>query len=115
MVEVIVNLLLNALDASTTGTEILVVARPGASGGAELSVRDFGCGVPEPVRTRIFEPFFTTKQSNGTGLGLSMARRIVDAAGGEIRLRAPPDGGAQFTIWLPASDTERDLRCPDAS
>ena len=51
-----------------------------------IEVRDTGPGVPEPERERIFEPFFTTREK-GTGLGLPLARKIVRAHGGELRLR----------------------------
>jgi two-component system, NtrC family, sensor histidine kinase KinB len=102
MIDVVVNLLMNGLDVSPRGSEIVASARPSRAGGTELRVVDGGTGIPEELRTRIFEPFFTTKDAeHGTGLGLSMARRIVESAGGEISSRARTGGGGELLIWLP--------------
>ena len=57
--------------------------------------------MPPEVREQAFEPFFTTK-SRGTGLGLPLAKRIVDAHGGEIHIDTPPAGGTIVTLVLPA-------------
>ncbi len=65
-----------------------------------FAVRDFGPGIPEGNETRIFDPFFTTRVS-GTGLGLSLARRIVDLHGGTIRAESVVTGGALFVVELP--------------
>ena len=67
-----------------------------------ITVRDHGCGVPESERERIFEPFFTTR-TRGTGLGLAVARRIVELHGGTISVTDPPDGGALFRVTVPSS------------
>ncbi|HTI49862.1 MAG TPA: ATP-binding protein, partial [Planctomycetaceae bacterium] len=110
--QVLLNLLLNALDAQPDGGEILIELEysipPGAGGQAPclvLRVSDSGDGLPEPVLERVFEPFVTTKET-GTGLGLSICQRIITAHGGEIRASNRSEGGAQFTISLP---------CPAAS
>jgi signal transduction histidine kinase/HAMP domain-containing protein len=121
MVDVVVNLLMNALDVSPRGSEIVASASPGSDGGTELRVTDGGTGIPDELRTRIFEPFFTTKDAgHGTGLGLSMARRIVESAGGEISSRTAAGGGAELVIWLPTSSPmpaglARREACLDAS
>jgi signal transduction histidine kinase/HAMP domain-containing protein len=118
MVDVVVNLLMNGLDVSPRGSEIVASARPAADGGTELRVADGGAGIPEELRARIFEPFFTTKDAeHGTGLGLSMARRIVESAGGEISSQAGNAGGGELVIWLPgpATDIARRTQCLDAS
>lgn len=123
LVDVLVNLLANALDVSPAGGEIVAASKPGPEGGALLEVSDDGPGLPEDVRARMFEPFFTTKGAGrGTGLGLSMARRIVEAFGGEISASQRPQGGTTFAVWLPrasegcAADVQQEASsCLDAS
>lgn len=68
-----------------------------------LRIADTGPGVPEDIRDRIFEPLFSTKGS-GVGLGLAIVRDVVAQHGGTIRLEDNPDGGACFSILLPAPD-----------
>jgi len=105
MVEVLVNLLLNALDATAGGgSEVVVRTRAAPGGGVQFLVEDDGGGIPDAVRGRIFEPFFSTKEPGvGTGLGLSMARRIVEAHGGQIQLKTAEARRTVFAIQLPAS------------
>jgi signal transduction histidine kinase len=106
--QVLLNLLLNSLDAQPNGGEILVELETPESSKARgeaprytLRVSDTGSGLPDTLLQRIFEPFVTTKET-GTGLGLSICQRIITAHGGEIRARNRPKGGAEFTILLPA-------------
>ena len=68
--------------------------------GVALDLIDTGCGMDEETITRIFEPFFTTK-TKGTGLGLPVARRIIDAHGGSIVVEDQAGQGTCFTIKLP--------------
>lgn len=104
--QVVLNLIINAkqalLDADAPRT-IRVLVEPGADDAAvELHVIDSGPGVPETIRDRIFEPFFTTKGvGQGTGMGLSLVRAIVDSHRGRIDLMDDPDSGAHFRISLP--------------
>lgn len=86
--QVILNLIRNAIDATEASDAespriIIKTAVSPAGDYVEISVRDFGVGVPVAVRDRLFEPFLTTKKS-GTGMGLSISRSIVDAHGGDI-------------------------------
>jgi len=67
-----------------------------------LAVSDTGCGMDRETVERIFEPFFTTKH-RGTGLGLPIARRVVEAHGGEISVDCPAGGGTTFRVSLPES------------
>jgi signal transduction histidine kinase len=75
-----------------------------------IRVIDDGPGVPEDVLSRIFEPFFTTKpKGEGTGLGLGIARKIVDKHGGEMRCESRP-GRTMFEVRLPARDASSSPR-----
>jgi signal transduction histidine kinase len=96
---VLVNLLLNALDAMPHGGR-LTVELDGLDGAARLSVRDTGGGVPPAMAGRLFTPFASTKPT-GTGLGLSTSRRVIEAHGGALEGTNLDEGGACFTIQLP--------------
>ncbi|MBI3567070.1 MAG: PAS domain-containing protein [Gemmatimonadetes bacterium] len=100
---VIVNLLLNAADATPAGGTVTLALRRGDGGeAAEIEVRDTGPGIAPALRERVFEPFFTTKATgHGTGLGLTVCRSIVDGHGGSIRVECPGDGGCRFIVTLP--------------
>lgn len=99
--QLLLGLLGNAAEAMPAGG----VVRLGASaarGVVRLHVADAGPGVPAELRERIFEPFFTTR-SRGTGLGLAVARQIVEAHGGRIEVADADGGGARFTVTLPTA------------
>lgn len=100
--QALLNLVLNAIDAVDAGgrVEISAVVLPGE--GLRIEVRDDGPGVDAEVIDRIFNPFFTTKDS-GTGLGLAIAHRIIESHGGRIIVHNRSEGGACFTIELPAA------------
>jgi signal transduction histidine kinase len=96
----VLNLALNALDAMPGGGELVITSVKGPSG-FELEIADSGPGLSDEVRRRMFEPFFSTK-SSGTGLGLAIVGRIAEVHGGKILARNCPEGGAAFTLRLPA-------------
>jgi len=102
--QVLVNLLLNAADASPQHESVSVSAcRDGNR--VRIAVRDHGVGIPADLAEEIFNPFFTTKRvGEGTGLGLSISREIIEAHGGSIALEESEDGGACFVVRLPAAD-----------
>lgn len=104
LVQVLLNLVLNAADACGVGGRVVVRAEP-APRGVRLTVEDDGPGVSPEVRDQLFEPFVTTKEvGKGTGLGLSVCRGLVEAAGGHIDLDPEFEGGARFVLELPALD-----------
>lgn len=99
--QVLLNLLLNALDALGSGGQVAISARKDAAAGdLVLEVADNGPGIPESIRSTLFDPFVSSKPS-GTGLGLTICRRIVENHGGTITANKALDGGAVFTIRLP--------------
>lgn len=110
LVQVLLNLLLNAADAvPQSGGRIVVRALRGAPGKVEIEVEDNGPGIAAEIEGRLFEPFTTTKDvGKGTGLGLAVCRGLVEAAGGTIRVLRGGEGGARFVLELPeAREPER--------
>ncbi|ACL64016.1 PAS/PAC sensor signal transduction histidine kinase [Anaeromyxobacter dehalogenans 2CP-1] len=98
--QVVWNLLRNAAQALGGRGGRIAVACGGEDGGAWFAVEDDGPGIPPAERERIFLPFHTTKE-RGTGLGLAVVQRIVDAHGGRVEVRSAPGQGARFTVHLP--------------
>jgi PAS domain S-box-containing protein len=97
-------LLDNAIAFSPTDTPIVLTGRR-AGGGLELAVRDHGAGVAADEAPRIFDKFFRGRNAAGlpgSGLGLYMARSVVEVHGGTLNLLPPDGGGAEFRLWLPA-------------
>lgn len=103
LVQVLLNLLLNAADAVPRAAgRVVVRASRGAGGGARIEVEDNGPGIAEAVRETLFEPFITTKEvGEGTGLGLAVCRGLVEVAGGSIGVERGAEGGARFVVLLP--------------
>lgn len=102
LVQVVVNLLTNAIDAANPDEPHLRISTRSSEGQVELRVEDNGPGIPPALRERIFEPFFTTKgPGQGTGLGLSLCCEYVTQAGGTLTVETSPLGGAKFRISLP--------------
>jgi two-component system NtrC family sensor kinase len=99
--QAVLNLLLNARQAMPSGGKVTVSAIRDRKGYLNLAVSDTGCGIPDELQPRIFSPFFTTKK-NGTGLGLSVTRRIVEDHGGTIKLESKPGAGTRFTMRIPS-------------
>jgi signal transduction histidine kinase len=99
LTQLLINLLTNAIEASSEGGVVSISAREAAQG-IEIAVSDQGPGIPEENRQAIFNPFFTTKPE-GTGLGLAIVAKIVDEHRGRIFVESGPGSGATFRIWLP--------------
>ncbi|GMU58874.1 MAG: hypothetical protein AMXMBFR34_06370 [Myxococcaceae bacterium] len=124
---VLLNLVMNARDASPRGGTVKLVARgvelaregtgrppelaPGHYGAVEIV--DHGHGIPPEVLPRIFEPFFTTKpQGQGTGLGLAISHGIVSQLGGAIAVKSRVGHGTTFTVYLPCSPASSATQAP---
>jgi signal transduction histidine kinase len=108
--QVFSNMIDNAIDAmgSTTGERRLEVAiHRGRGGVATVIVRDNGCGIPEDKQAKIFNPFYTSKQ-NGTGLGLGVAKKVIDAHRGTIEVSSELGVGTEFLVSIPLADAVRE-------
>jgi two-component system sensor histidine kinase KdpD len=113
--EVVYTLLDNAAKYSPTGTRIGVAVEGAGDGWVRLSVEDEGAGVPRELRERVFDKFFRamrdgdsgTHQPPGTGMGLAIARGIVEAHGGQIHIEDARRGrGSRVVVTLPVGDDE---------
>jgi signal transduction histidine kinase len=104
--QVVMNLLLNAVEAMTVNGVLTITTNPGQDQRdgpwLEIHVKDTGVGIPKENLDRIFEPFFTTKR-NGTGLGLAISQQVVAEHHGRIEAHSEADKGATFVIILPAA------------
>lgn len=117
VVQVVMNLALNARDAMPSGGTLEIDTRvePG-SGDVLLRVADTGTGMPADVVARIFDPFFTTKGvGHGTGMGLAVVDGIVRRAGGSIEVASTPGEGTAFTVRLPSAPAPSSASCPSAA
>ncbi|NRB02890.1 MAG: hypothetical protein HRU30_06445 [Rhodobacteraceae bacterium] len=107
--QVVVNLIVNAAQAmgqqGRLDISLTAETRDGVPG-ACLRVADTGPGVQLDQLESVFDPFFTTKQAEGTGLGLSISQALVQRAGGLIAVQNRPEGGAEFSVWLPSAKIE---------
>src|SRR5271165_477885 len=100
--QTLMNLLLNAAQATPPGGTITVLAEEVRFADmVELRVRDTGCGIPADILPHVFEPFFTTKRGKGTGLGLSITRNYVRSHGGDIQVESIPGSGTTVRVTLP--------------
>ena len=105
--QVLLNLIINARQAMEQGGNLTISVRSNSEQGqAEISIRDSGCGIPPDKLRRIFEPFFTTKSvdeqgQGGTGLGLSLAKEVMESHGGRIRVESAVGSGTTFTLKFP--------------
>jgi two-component system cell cycle sensor histidine kinase/response regulator CckA len=114
IVQVVLNLVVNARDAMPRGGTLLIETRNVDSSEADLpgnavpavlvAVRDTGLGMDASTQARIFEPYFTTKGERGTGLGLSTVYGIVKQSRGTIRVDSRPEQGSTFSVYLPREE-----------
>jgi signal transduction histidine kinase len=108
----LLNLITNAMDAckedesGNTPKEVCIETAKTENGGVEYRVRDTGCGMEEELRQKIFQSFFTTKGTKGTGIGLMLTKKIIDAHKGTIRVSSEKGKGSEFIIILPEISDE---------
>ena len=114
--QVFSNIIDNAIDAMTTnqGERRLELSIESTRSNNEtqtrlavVKIRDNGCGIAEDQIKKIFNPFYTSK-ANGTGLGLGVAKKVIDAHRGAIQVLSQPNSGSEFAISIPLSDSVRD-------
>jgi C4-dicarboxylate-specific signal transduction histidine kinase len=110
--QVLVNLIINSLDAmAKTPEPMLTIRTDRRDGSCVVEVTDNGTGIAPENMGRLFEPFFTTKPAGkGTGLGLSISYSLMRKQGGSISVRSRPGAGTSFTIRLPISSQDSYLR-----
>ncbi len=110
---VIMNIIINAFDATAPGGTVTVSTALSVSAagktkeqkGVEISISDTGCGIPLENLDKLFDPFFSTKEvGQGTGLGLSVSYGIIERHGGVIQVHSEVNRGSTFTIWLPLEE-----------
>ena len=107
--QVLMNLLINARQAMLEGGRLIIKLQHDApSGLVNLSVRDFGTGMPTETMKKIFQPYYSTKDGpdesgkGGTGLGLATCKNIIEAHGGKILVQSTVGKGTSFTLKFPA-------------
>lgn len=108
--QVVMNLLINSRQAMKDGGRLVIrLCHNEENKSVDLSVRDYGTGIPQEKLQRIFEPYFTTKKGpdetgkGGTGVGLATCKNIIEAHGGKIRVESTVGKGTCFTLMLPTS------------
>ncbi len=101
LVQVFLNLVLNAIDATAKNGRIEIRAAA-ERGGVGVEVRDDGPGIPPEQAARLFQPYFTTKK-HGTGLGLFVTRKLVADHGGDVTFKSTRGEGTTFRVWLPGA------------
>ena len=102
--QVLLNVVVNAIQSLAGGEGTVCIVSAAHPAGVALSVADNGCGMSAAVRERIFEPFFSTKPA-GTGLGMAIARRIIERHKGSIDIESEEGLGTTVTLILPQAST----------
>ncbi len=101
----LLNLTKNAAEAMESGGTLTLCVRQ-VDGQVEMIVQDTGSGIPEEVRAKLFQSFVTSGKPGGTGLGLAMVKRTVDAHGGTIGVESAPGVGTKFTVRIPCTPSK---------
>lgn len=104
LMQVFSNLVINAIDAMPDGGVLTIKTREIDRQGVEIEVRDKGTGISAENLDRVFEPFFSTKRQRGTGIGLWVARQLLEKRGGSINLQSEtkfPENGTTVSLFIP--------------
>jgi signal transduction histidine kinase len=108
MQQVFLNLLLNAIEAMPDGGMLATKTSYDAKlNSIQITISDTGNGMDKSLVNKVFQPFFTTKRK-GSGLGLSITRRLIEQHGGHIDLESDPGKGTVFNIFLNANHKRKD-------
>jgi signal transduction histidine kinase len=102
LAEALVNLVSNAIDASPSGSAVVIATSELGDRGQELVIKDTGCGMTRDVLTHIGTPFCSYR-AGGSGLGFPVARDVITRHGGHLKIESLPVVGTTLTIWLPAA------------
>jgi len=104
--QVLLNLVINAFDAMRDTPiprrKVVIATQSNSNATVCASVRDYGAGISVEMQDRLFDPFFTTK-NEGLGMGLAIARSILESHGGTITGENADGGGARFEFVLPVN------------
>jgi signal transduction histidine kinase len=107
MQQVLLNIVLNALDAMPEGGCLRVITASTTQPiGVSISIADSGVGIPNDKLEQIFEPFYSNRP-DGLGLGLFISKKIVSEHGGRIQVESEPGKGSIFTLWLPCDSSDQ--------
>ena len=105
--QVLINLVTNAIDAmrgvSPPNRNVEIGTAHDGNGNVQVTVRDYGSGIPDDAQNRLFEQFFSTKDE-GLGMGLSIVRSVIEAHGGQVSAENAVGGGARFRFNLPTAN-----------
>jgi signal transduction histidine kinase len=115
IVNAVLNLIVNALDAKPSGGTVIVRTAEGERGGAEIQVIDDGPGMTPEVLAHASEPFFTTKGDLGTGLGLAMVRSCMDRHRGHMTISSVPGQSTCVSLWFPRAGSASEEPAQDSS
>ncbi len=102
ILQVVLNLITNAIEASKTNSEIFISTKLNPDGSVILEVKDHGIGIGENDKSKIFNDFYTNKK-NGTGLGLSVCKMLLDEIGADIDFTSEINVGTKFFVTFPKS------------
>ncbi len=107
LIQVFINITINAIHAMGNGGQIDYSISNIDNKWAEITIRDYGPGIPAEIMDRVTEAFFTTKGTKGTGLGLAISKDIIEVEhGGELKITNNPHKGAEFVLRIPVDDLE---------
>jgi two-component system phosphate regulon sensor histidine kinase PhoR len=106
LIEAVLNLVSNAVEASMFGSAVVIKTHELRDGSQEWTISDSGSGIPADVLARLGIPFVTSREG-GAGLGLAVARSVIEQHGGVSRVESLPNVGTTVSIWLPASEGRR--------